>query len=223
MSDQPNTDTFPDGEHVIEGVSIGKGTYKTGRYAGRPYARFVFALTDEAGRRREVSQMLPWLAGIGFFEDNFKLLIGMTWEQFKTHRDEQEFDRDMTARFFDGRFKGTRFRATVKADGKWLNVWQLHERLAADAPASSQPAPSPAPAPAEDEPAAVDVQPAQELVSLPELLLAAAQRLGLDEAGLEQVCRDEFFVELDQLADHDRVSLLALLRERHVVRSVPAV
>lgn len=128
--DDDTEDGFRDGTYIIRGASMKKGIYRSGRWEGRPFARFMYDMTAPDGKPQQVSQMLPWLPGKAFFEINFKLLTGMSLSEFNEYCRSQGFnDASAQSKFFLERFRGTEFEAEVRRKDQWYNVWEIKRRI----------------------------------------------------------------------------------------------
>jgi len=233
---QPDMPVDPTGKHRVRGLRMSKGVYRSGRFAGRQYARFTYELCDVPGRR-QASQMLPWLPGIAFFETNFRLLTGITWQQFKARVAEQGMDADAKRRFFAGLFVDVEYDAQLRQQDKWLNVWRLehrhgapdnpaadpaprHDTIAKDTQANTEPA-AETPAGESEEMTQADMASAQRAVSksddLDARIRALAPQVGLDDGGLERLAMEEFSVSLAAMSSADKVTLLELMEEHRML------
>lgn len=190
-SDLTPSDQHPPAEEGIYeavGKSVTKGVFKAGRFKGRPYARFLYEFKDD-DRTRMASQTLPWVPGIGFFEENFRQITGMNLQAFKQHCSEHGLDRAQSAEFFFSLFCGVHYRIQVKQDGSWLNVWKVLSR--------SVPAASPA----------AETQFDQDLTR-------RMEKLDMDQEDLETLVQEEWAVTFEQLSAEERSDLLHLLDEK---------
>lgn len=201
-SEQPaQPAAFQDGIYVITGVGMKKGIYKSGKFVGKPYARFIYELED-GPTKRQVSQMLPWFPGKAFFEINFQQLCGMRLSEFTEHcRRENLNDPKSQSRFFLTLFRGVQYRAEIKQRGDWLNVWGLKERLGhPDEAIASAPEQLPE-------------SPAQP-VDLGSKIAALAGKLSLADSDLESLCQEEFGIAMSQLGEDGQHTLIELLEEK---------
>ena len=210
---------FEDGVYVVRGLSMKKGVYEKGRWQGRPYARFTYEFQD-GSVRRQASQMLPWLPGVGFFETNFRIITGMSLTDFRARCAQDQMDAAAQSRFFQGLFRGAAYEAELKQQGQWLNVWRLKTRVAEPENADAAP---PAASAVPAEPASPSAEAAVAAVTAPEVPSAgewdarvreSAARLGLDAAALDDVSVEEFAVPYASLSDMDKMALADVLRDR---------
>lgn len=181
---------FKDGVYTVKGKSMKQGTYRSGKWEGRPFARFLYEMTMPDGEVQQVSQMLPWMPGKAFFEINFKQLTGMSLSDFNAYCRSQGFnDSASQSKFFLERFKDVEYEVEIKKSDRWFNVWEIKRRI---------------------EPQDTPEQP---LVELKEIFALQA-KLGFNDQQLEDLCQEEFSTSLPDLAGTDLETLRQLLAEK---------
>jgi len=222
---------FRDGIYVITATGMKKGIYKSGKWTGKPYARFVYELQD-GPVKRQVSQMLPWFPGKAFFEINFQRLCGMRLSEFNEHcRRENLNDAKAQSRFFLTLFRGVQYRAEIRQRGEWLNVWELKERIGhpeelpttipaspGDATEQSQTAidlnSSNGSAEVETEATSNENLSEQNFSPTVDTASSIATQFNLPVEQLEALCQEEFGVAANNLSPENQQVLVDLLRER---------
>lgn len=233
---------WSDGIYTVRGKSMKKGIYRTGKWEGRPFARFMYEMEMPDGEKQQASQMLPWLPGKAFFEINFKLLTGMSLSDFNTYCRSQDFnDAAAQSKFFLEKFRDTEFEAEIRKSDRWYNIWEIKRRIEqnTDQPAEKSPA---APSQPVEKTPEISNQPVektpessnQAVGKAPEISNQAVEKapgvsdqqhlrleelreqLKLSQSELEGLCREEFSVDLPQLQEADLATLIQLLTERAI-------
>jgi len=197
--EDPKQAEWQDGVYTITGLSMGKGVYRSGRWEGRAYARFSYSLM-QGESKLQVSQMLPWLPGKAFFEINFRFLTGLSLSEFNERcRAENISDASGQSKLFLQLFKGVEFEAEIRRHDKWLNVWEIKQRI------ENSQLPQ-----TETEPAAEAVVDPATTAKLHDIAVS----LNLDSSALEALSQEEFSKPLSGLSGSETVTLQELLEER---------
>lgn len=109
---------FQSGVYRLRGEAMTGGRYKRGRFEGKPYGRFTFQIAEGAHQGRQVSYMLPWLAGQPRWEPfhaAFAHLTGWSSEQFDQYCNQQSItDPQTRLSAMLKRFIGAQFQAEVR-------------------------------------------------------------------------------------------------------------
>lgn len=222
---------FEKGVYRLRGRGMTGGTYKSGKFMGRPFGRFTFEIVDGPHAGRQVSYTLPWIAGQPRWEPfhvSFRFLTGMNTQEFDDYcRANEIVDAQARAQAMVARFRGALFDVEVRPNfdnnGKeWLNVWNIQARVAEPSAvqAASSPTPEPAAQPsraatAPSSPAAAAPASAPAEPTVEQEIAKLMGELKMSREDMVALCEEEFgATSLAELNPSAREQLRDLLQER---------